>query len=137
MNYDWLARSVAAVRAPDGGEAAGDDAAEDAPEQAPTEFGAFYEIDNLIINPAQSEGSRYLMVNVGFESHTDAVLTELEDKEVVVRDRVIKLLSEFTVPELSDIEQRPFLKDTILVSVNEVLQEGDVQRLYFTQYVLQ
>jgi flagellar FliL protein len=91
----------------------------------------------MIINPAESQGSRYLMVNVGFESDQEIVLTELENKEVVIRDRVIKMLGEFTVPELSDIDRRAFLKDTLLTSVNQVLQDGEVRRLYFTQYVLQ
>jgi flagellar basal body-associated protein FliL len=47
------------------------------------------------------------------------------------------MLGEFTVPELSDIDRRAFLKDTLLSSVNEVLKDGEVRRLYFTQYVLQ
>jgi len=102
-----------------------------------TDFGSFYEVENMIINPAQSQGSRYLMINVGFESDQETVLTELEEKEVVVRDRVIKMLGEFTVPELSDIDRRAFLKDTLLSSVNAVLKDGEVRRLYFTQYVLQ
>jgi flagellar FliL protein len=77
------------------------------------------------------------MVNVGFESDAEAVLTELENKEVVVRDRVIKLLGEFTVPELTNIDRRSFLKDTLRTSVNQILKNGPVRRLYFTQYVLQ
>jgi flagellar FliL protein len=105
--------------------------------EPPPDFGSFYEVENMIINPAESQGSRYLMVNVGFESDQEIVLTELENKEVVIRDRVIKMLGEFTVPELSDIDRRAFLKDTLLTSVNQVLQDGEVRRLYFTQYVLQ
>lgn len=141
FNYDWLAQQMTAVQASAGAQGSGPEtpaagtAASEA--QAPTDFGSFYEVDNMIVNPAESQGSRYLMVNVGFESEAQEVLTELENKEVVVRDRVIKLLGEFTVPELSDIDRRAFLKDTLRTSVNAVLQEGAVRRLYFTQYVLQ
>jgi flagellar basal body-associated protein FliL len=142
MNYGWLEERVTAMRATSAnGASTGDAAAEGANGTAsnatPTDFGSFYEVDNMIVNPAKSQGSRYLMVNVGFESDVEEVLTELENKEVVVRDRVIKLLGEFTVPELSNIDQRPFLKDTLRTSVNQVLQKGSVRRLYFTQYVLQ
>lgn len=139
MNYGWLANRVTTMQA-----AQANGAPDESPDEAstssdavPTDFGSFYEVDNMIVNPAESQGSRYLMVNVGFESNAEEVLTELENKEVVVRDRVIKLLGEFTVPELSDIDQRAFLKDTLRTSVNQVLQKGSVRRLYFTQYVLQ
>lgn len=133
VNYDWLAQRVSAAQTQTSDGAEKND--ESAP--APTEYGAFYEVDNMIVNPAESQGSRYLMVNVGFESDAEAVLTELENKEVVVRDRVIKLLGEFTVPELTDIDRRSFLKDTLRTSVNQILTNGPVRRLYFTQYVLQ
>jgi flagellar FliL protein len=133
VNYDWLAQRVSATQtqAPSGSEK------NDESSPPPTEYGAFYEVDNMIVNPAESQGSRYLMVNVGFESDAEAVLTELENKEVVVRDRVIKLLGEFTVPELTNIDRRSFLKDTLRTSVNQILKNGPVRRLYFTQYVLQ
>jgi len=135
FNYGWLSSHfTSGPTAPAGNAPAG---AAPAQAEAPMEYGSFYEVENMIVNPAESQGSRYLMVNVGFESDADEVLTELEDKEVVVRDRVIKLLGEFTVPQLSDIDRRTFLKDTLRTSVNQVLQKGAVQRLYFTQYVLQ
>jgi flagellar basal body-associated protein FliL len=41
------------------------------------------------------------------------------------------------VPELTDIDRRSFLKDTLRTSVNQILKDGSVRRLYFTQYVLQ
>jgi flagellar FliL protein len=137
LNYSWLASAVPGGSMLGGGESSPNAAQPGATEASMTDFGSFYEVDNMIINPAQSKGSRYLMVNVGFESDQETVLTELEEKEVVVRDRVIKMLGEFTVPELSDIDRRAFLKDTLLSSVNEVLKDGEVRRLYFTQYVLQ
>jgi len=147
FNYGWLSNHLtsgptapagnASATASGGDDAAAPEGATRAQAAAPMEYGSFYEVENMIVNPAESQGSRYLMVNVGFESDADEVLTELEDKEVVVRDRVIKLLGEFTVPQLSDIDRRTFLKDTLRTSVNQVLQKGAVQRLYFTQYVLQ
>lgn len=132
FNYDWLSERMTAARATVASSLTAE--TEDAEE---VNFGAFYEMENMIVNPAESQGSRYLMVNVGFESDLQEVLTELENKEVVVRDRVTKLLSEFTVPELSDIDRRDDLKDTLRTSVNDVLREGEVRRLYFTQYVIQ
>ena len=119
--------AAAAVLADDGGGA----------EEEPVEFGEFLEVQGLIVNPAGTDGQRYLMVNLGLESSKASVLEELETKEVVVRDRVLRLLSQRSVEELADIGQREPLKDELRGAINRVLENGEVSRLYFTQYVLQ
>lgn len=112
-------------------------ASADTAEAESSEYGSFYQIKGIIVNPASSEGARYLMVDVGLESADSEVISDLESKEVVVRDRIIRLLGERTSTELSDISQRDSIKTELLQSVNDVLQEGAIDRLYFTQYVLQ
>lgn len=104
---------------------------------APVEYGQFLEVQGLIVNPAHTEGRRYLMVNVGLESAQPKVLEELEQKEVVVRDTLIKLLGHHTVEELAAIERRAQLKEELRQAVNGLLSKGAVDRIYFTQYVLQ
>lgn len=107
------------------------------PEDAPIEYGEFLEIQGIIINPAESNGQRYLMVNIGLESDKAKVLEEIESKEIVVRDKMVKMLGEHTVEILADISQRQTIKDELREAINKVLEKGEVQRLYFTQYVLQ
>ncbi len=105
--------------------------------EAPTEYGAFAEMKNLIVNPAGTRGARYLAVNLGFETNDAGVLKEIETKEVVIRDAVLKQLGEKTVAELTDISRREELKKELLRAVNGILSQGQVTRLYFTRYVLQ
>ena len=146
----WLAVSQhSSISALAGNDAAAPAAATAAPEPdppAPTsqelpadpeEFGVFSEIQGLIINPAGSNGTRYLMVNIGFESDSEKTLEALGEREVVVRDAILRILSERTVESLADIGTRDTLKMEIQSAVNGVLSEGQIQRLYFTQYVLQ
>ncbi|GIV61240.1 MAG: hypothetical protein KatS3mg044_0106 [Rhodothermaceae bacterium] len=113
----------------------GDAGEEEATE--PIEFGFFTELQGLIVNPADSEGRRYLMVNLGLEVNKESVLEELSQKDMVVRDTVLRLLSARTVAELADISLRETIKQELMQEINRVLAEGKVQRLYFTQYVLQ
>lgn len=101
------------------------------------EYGEFLEIDGLVVNPADSEGRRFLMVKLGIESTNASVLDEVSAKQVVVRDTVLKLLARRTVAELAAVELRTELKEELRAAVNGVLRDGEVQRLYFTQYVLQ
>ncbi len=103
----------------------------------PIEYGQFMELQGLIINPAGTNGTRYLMVNLGLESANSGVLEELKGKEVVVRDTILKLLGQRTVEELADISLRTQLKQELREAVNAVLRKGKIDRVYFTQYVLQ
>ena len=115
----------------------GSDAAEAAGEDAPIEYGEFTVIDGLVINPAGTDGARYLMVSVGLEAADPAVLEEVAGKDIVLRDAAIGLLSGKTIPVLADISQREGLKEELRALVNRTLREGEIDRLYFTQFMLQ
>ncbi|MFK7846914.1 MAG: flagellar basal body-associated protein FliL [Rhodothermales bacterium] len=106
-------------------------------EEAPIEFGEFMELTNIIVNPVDSEGRRLLMLSVGMETAESSVLESVTAREMVVRDTIIKILGTRTVDELADIESRTMLKDEIRLAVNGILSEGEINRMYFTQYVLQ
>jgi flagellar FliL protein len=109
----------------------------EAEEDAPVEYGEFLEFQGLIINPADSDGRRYLMVNIGLEAKDAKVLEVVGSKEVVIRDRILRLLGQRTVSELASVSLRDTLKEELLIAVNDILGEEEVARLYFTQYVLQ
>ena len=98
---------------------------------------AFSELQGIVVNPAGTDGQRYLLVNAGFEMKDPATVEELGTREIVVRDAIVSILSRMTVPELSDVGRRGVLKEEIREAVNETLREGEVTRFYFTQYVLQ
>ncbi len=106
-------------------------------EEAPVEYGEFLELDNLIINPSGTDGTRYLMVKIAFESGEPAALEELTTKNVVVRDAILRFLQSKTVEELSAIDQREVIKEDLRIAMNDILEKGTITRLYFTQYVLQ
>jgi flagellar FliL protein len=104
--------------------------------EAPVEYGAFTSLPGFIVNPAGSGGRRYLMVDLALEAADEATIEEITSREVVLRDAVVAILAAQTVEELASIADRTALKDSIQSRVNEIL-EGEVSRLYFTQYVLQ
>jgi len=100
------------------------------------EYGSFTPLEGLVVNPDGADG-RYLAVSIAFESQSSSVATELQDKQVVVQDAVISHLSEQTVEELSDTDQREKLKKELREEANRILNSGTVDRLYFTEFVLQ
>ena len=110
---------------------------EEEEEEEPLEFGEFMELSNIIVNPADSEGRRLLMLSVGMETAEPSILETVTAREMVVRDTIIKILGTRTVDELANIQERTALKDEIRLAVNGILSEGEINRMYFTQYVLQ
>jgi len=132
LQYEWLVQQARAL--PVVGETS---SASGGGDQSNKTFGTFTEVEGLIVNPADSGGSRYLAVSLAFETSSSGVVDEIKEKEVVVRDAVLDLLSERTSAELTAPARRDTLKQMLRDRTNRLLQSGTVDRLYFTQFVLQ
>ncbi|WP_263785543.1 flagellar basal body-associated FliL family protein [Salinibacter grassmerensis] len=99
--------------------------------------GSLSKMEGLVVNPAGSRGNRYLAVSVAFEMGAPTVKKEMKKKKVIVKDAVLRLLSEQTVEELSNPNRRDSLKASLRNEANGILSKGEVDRLYFTEFVLQ
>src|SRR5690606_8176922 len=98
---------------------------------------AVHTIENIVINPAQSNGTRYLMASVGFglaDAH-GAELMKLRDAEV--RDIVVRVLGSRTVAELSDVPTRDEIKAEMREKVTAIAGEHALVDVYFSQFVIQ
>ncbi len=104
---------------------------------APVEYGVFAQIDGITVNPISTDGTRYLLANIGVEAAEEVTLQEVKERDIVVRDTIIKLLSARTVENLSSMEGRSTLKDDVRGAINSTLRKGQIDRVYFTQYVIQ
>lgn len=70
-------------------------------------------MDNVIINPRGSMGSRVLILSVAFEVGDKAAKEALTYKEVPLRDAIITALEEETVESLGRPGAREELKDVL------------------------
>lgn len=96
-----------------------------------------HEIGNLVVNPAESGGSRFLMVTLSLEVEPQSTAETLSQRDAEVRDLLNRVLASKTVSELSDIDRRGEIKAEIRKSINEMLEHGKVKKVYTPQYVLQ
>jgi flagellar FliL protein len=101
------------------------------------EYGSFTRMEGLVVNPSNSDGNRYLAVSLAFESASSGAGAEIESKKVVVKDTILAHLSKQTVEELSNPGRREELKTELLEATNHILGGEGVDRLYFTEFVLQ
>jgi flagellar FliL protein len=114
-------------------------------------------IENLIVNPAGTNGTRYLSTSIGLEVEKEAAeggaKGEGESKgegdgksaengrmkamTPVIRDILIAILSSRTLEELSSVEGKEIVRKEILEKVQLALGDIKLSKVYFVDYVLQ
>lgn len=99
--------------------------------------GATWPIENLVLNPAGSNGSRFLMLNATFELKDEAAKEAAKDKEAETRDIILALLSKKPIEVLADIGQREEIKKEVLAAVAPIFPKGVVTKVFFPQFVIQ
>lgn len=99
--------------------------------------GSAWPIENLVLNPAGSNGTRFLMVSATFEMKDEAAKEAAKDKEAEVRDVLLALLGKKPIDQLTDIGQRDAIKKEVLTAVSAVFPKGTVTRVFFPQFVIQ
>ena len=107
------------------------------PEHALEAAAATHSVENLVLNPAGSGGTRFLMVTATFQIRDGGVETQMKEHDAEVRDRILSLLGRKTVEELSDIAQREAIKKEVLESVASLFDKGAIRKLFFAQFVIQ
>jgi flagellar FliL protein len=101
--------------------------------------GIAYSLDPFIVNlmDKANVGKRYLKVKIVLE------VGDKEDQETVndhipqLKDTILLLLSSQTFSDINTMEGKIELKQLLLSKMNQLLGKGTVDRLYFTEFVVQ
>lgn len=102
------------------------------------ERGQIHLIQDILVNPAGTNGTRYLSTSIGLETSDFRQQTDrFEELTPIIRDIFIAILSSKTMGELSSIDGKEKLRGEILARVNEAVKPDSVYRVYFVDYVLQ
>lgn len=94
-------------------------------------------IQEIVVNPAGTSGSRYLSVSLGFEFSSAKVRSRFEAKELMVRDALISILSSKTVTQLTDAKQKEIMRYQIKKRLSQLLKTDKLKAVYYTDFVLQ
>lgn len=98
---------------------------------------AVHTIENLVLNPAQSGGTRYLMASVGFGLADALAAEQMTLRDAEIRDIVVRVLGSKTVAELSDLALRNGMKEEMRTEIVKVVGENGLVDIYFPQFVIQ
>jgi flagellar protein FliL len=94
-------------------------------------------VDNLVLNPANSGGTRFLMVSATFEVKDAAAAEQLKERDAEIRDALLALFGKKTVEQLTDVNEREAVKAEVMSSVAPLFAPGTVKKVFFPQFVIQ
>lgn len=126
-----------AMVAEEGAEPAEPDAAADAGNMVIEET-IYEQLEPIVVNPAGTEGLRFLSatVHLGLANPEVAAAIEAKKKKSKIVDTLYGILSSKTIPQL-DPQRHDELKEEIKTELNAFLGKNAVIAVYFQGFVLQ
>lgn len=105
--------------------------------QKAPEYGKFiHNIDDIIVNPANTTGEQLLLASMAFDLGSEANMKELIAKDIMVKDLVISVFSSKGIHELSRNEFKDSLRVEIKEKVEAFLPDVVINRIYFSKYII-
>ncbi len=101
------------------------------------ESGANFILDPFIMNLANHGDAGAVKVSIALELANTALVEKAKTRTAQLRDAVIMLLSTRSKEDLASPEGKMQLKDEILLQANQILKEGSVKNIYFSDFVMQ
>lgn len=98
---------------------------------------AVVELDNLVVNPSNTRGRKFLVFSI--EIYVKGLQTETIDKteEDVLRDAINLLVSRKSHDWLSDVANRKMLREEIKLLVQKILVNAEVKEIFISKFVMQ
>jgi flagellar FliL protein len=106
-------------------------------------MGPVYRLDTLIVNLADQGGKRYLRVTMELELKANEeidnseVIEEIEQRLPQLRDTILMVLPTKQYADISTTPGKIALRDEIIAKLNPFLKKGQIDKLYFTEFVVQ
>lgn len=97
-----------------------------------------YTMSDLVLNPAGSGGTRFLMMSVAFDMKDSTAVQAMQTRDAEIKDAVLALVGAKTVEELSEVSAREPLKLEIREMVGKITKKPKlIKRVSFPQFVIQ
>ena len=96
-----------------------------------------YQLDNLVMNPAGSGGSHFLLMSVALQVKDAASIEVLKGRDAELRDTILRIFSRKNIDQLSDINSRDQFAAELTTVLGTVFGNGIVTKIYFPQFVIQ
>jgi flagellar FliL protein len=85
----------------------------------------------------QGVGKRYLKITMELEVNKEEDKLLIENHNAQIRDTILLLLSSQSLKEINTMEGKLELKQNLLSRMGQILGDGVIHRIYFTEFVVQ
>ncbi len=99
--------------------------------------GEIYLVEDVIANPKNTEGRHFVNVSVGLEEGKKNIGDELKNRDPQIRDILIDIFVSKTIQQMDDVSDKDSLKSEISRRLNELLGEGSIRHVYFSNFIIQ
>ena len=93
-------------------------------------------LDNIIVNPAGSQGSRFLMASIVLAVETDKLEADLHARDAELRDKVTTVLEVMTMAQLTAPGARDTVKARVTSMIGELVGKQKF-KVFLPQFVIQ
>jgi flagellar FliL protein len=102
-----------------------------------SQIGPLYPLDPFTVNLVSEKGSIYLKIKLDLELSVKELQNELDAKNAVIRDVVIRILTSQTYEDISSDSGKEAMLDEIANKINAMLEDGYIKNVYITEFVVQ
>lgn len=99
--------------------------------------GPVVSLDPFVVNLNEPEHARYAKITIELELGGKEAVKALEKGKQLVRDSIMTYLSGLRLPDTLGSENRAKIRDDLMDAITEVMGEGRVRRMFFTEFVVQ
>ncbi|KJS15906.1 MAG: hypothetical protein VR69_11620 [Peptococcaceae bacterium BRH_c4b] len=97
-----------------------------------------YDLGERVINLADADGSRFLRVKMVLEyPKNEKLKLEIEEDQPLIQENILHILRTKSVDDIRPVEKEEKVKAEIINVINKDLKSGKVERLYFTDFLIQ
>lgn len=95
-----------------------------------------FEIQDIIVNPVNTKGEQLLLSSIAFDVPEEKSKSELEKKQILVKDAIISVLSSKSISQLGNVEYKDTLRTEISAKMQDLFTDVKINKVYFSKYIL-
>ena len=93
--------------------------------------------ENLTVNIAGTQGTRYLKVTFNVVGKNDAANKKIDAKHAELVDATLTILSSLSMPELNEPSGKAVVRGRLVAIFNDLLKAPLVEQVFFSDFVVQ
>jgi len=100
-------------------------------------FGQTFPLEVFVVNLSDPGGKRYLKTKMELEFVDPVTRQELTGRLPQLRDCILMILSSKQLEDIQHVDGKIILRNELLMKINQLLKQGEIRNLFFTEFIVQ